>query len=166
MTRRTPLWVGIRPTADFLDDPRRGCMTPNGRVNNLFFGEAIEDLAACQAICVRCPVFRDCTRWTLANYDALEFGIFAGLNEHLRERLHAGVEQYYDWRQDWIRKYYSTARAKRLLRAGLGKRAQAKEEMPPCPRCGAESVVRNGRQGRYQRYHCHGCNRNFQGERL
>jgi len=176
MTRKTPLWVRGAPSPDFWDDPRRGCATPTGRPNDLFFGDTIEDLAACQAICVICPLFQDCTRWTLANYSDLSDGIFAGLTEQVRARINAGIEPYYDWRREWNKRYWSGRKAqaaqKRLLREGNGKRSQSKAVMPPCPHCHAnDRVCMNGRstnakRADRQRYRCTGCQRNFVGEEL
>ena len=176
MTRRTPLWVRGRLDPDFDLDPRRACLTPTGRVNELYFDDTIEALAACQAICVRCPVFRDCTRWTLANYEDFPYGIFAGMTEDVRRRIHQSKEVYYDWRQEWNRRHLNERIAARKLRenyqAGERKRAQAKTEMPLCPFCHQQATVsRNGRQVNLvlsdrQRYHCRTCNRNFLGEEL
>jgi hypothetical protein len=176
MNRRTPLWVRGTISPDFVNDPSRGCHTPTGRPNNLFFDDSIEALAACQAICVTCPVFRDCTRWTLANYQDLPFGIFAGLSEHVRARIHAGTEQYYDWRRDWNRRYYSGRKAqaaqRRLLRSGEGKRRRSKDTMPPCPHCGqTDHVCLNGRsinakRPDRQRHRCTDCKKNFLGGEL
>jgi|SRR6516162_10185182 len=171
MTRRVPLWVRGRATDDFLEDPRRLCI---GREE--FFQETLEALEVCQGLCVRCPVFQDCTRWTLVNYDRQPYFIFAGLTQDVRGRIHAGIENYYDWRQDWRKAHLSERIAARKLRqnykAGERKRTQAKVEMPPCPYCDQRDMVcRNGRQVNIvlpdrQRYHCRTCNRNFQGEEL
>jgi predicted RNA-binding Zn-ribbon protein involved in translation (DUF1610 family) len=147
-------------------------MIPTGRFNDVFFpdeGHEIQALADAQAICARCPVFQDCTRWTLANYPNLEFGIFAGLTPSVREKLWNGDIDYYDWRQDWAKRWYVThraqLRAKRLLEAGQGKRAQAKANMPVCPHCGQNSTVcRNGTVRNKQRYRCTDCNKNFSQE--
>jgi hypothetical protein len=175
MTRRTPLWVRGQLDPDFINDPRRACITPTGRPNEIYFDDSIEALAACQAICVRCPVFRDCTRWTLGNYHNLEFGTFAGLTEQIRRRIYEDKEIYYDWRQEWNRRHWSERLAAKTLRdnyrAGQRKRG-SKAEMPPCPYCEQQdNVARNGRQANSvlpdrQRYHCRACNRNFQGEEL
>lgn len=174
MTRRTPLWV--RGVLDPNFTLQGACITPTGRVNELYFDDSIEALEACQAICVRCPVFRDCTRWTLSNYENLEFGTFAGLSEHVRKRIYQGRETYYDWRQDWTRRHWKERLAAKRLRegyrAGDRKRTRSKGEMPPCPFCeGHDCVFRNGRQARRtlpdaQRYHCRICNKNFLGEEL
>jgi hypothetical protein len=176
MTHRTPLWVRGEATPDFMDDSRRACITPTGRPNDLYFDDTLEALAATQAICVTCPLFQDCTRWTLANYPDLPYGIFAGLNEHVRTRINAGTEQYYDWRQDWNRRYYSGRMAqatwKRLRRSGNSKRHQSKATVPPCPYCEqTEHVCHNGRSVNAtrpdrQRYRCTTCKRNFLGEEL
>jgi hypothetical protein len=151
-------------------------MTSTGRWNDLFFDPSIEALASCQGICFRCPVFRECTRWTLANYKDFPNGTFAGLTEDVRGRIHAGIESYYDWRRDWSKRHWAERiAAKRLresYRAGERKRIQAKAEMPLCPYCNQqETVSRNGRSVNSllpdrQRYHCRNCNRNFLGEEL
>jgi hypothetical protein len=151
-------------------------MTATGRVNEVYFDEGIEALATCQSICVRCPVFRDCTRWALANYENLEYGTFAGLTQDVRRRIYQGKETYYDWRQEWNRRHWKARLAAKTLRerylAGERKRSLAKTDMPPCPLCDQQDYVsRNGRQTHRgqpdrQRYHCRNCNRNFQGEEL
>jgi|SRR5215831_9827100 len=110
--RRPPLWLRGRYNRSFLEDPRRQCIGKR----DLFFDDSIEALAACQALCVKCPVFQDCTRWALANYDALEFGTFAGLSEQVRRRIAEGVEEYYDWRRNWHRTNYIRKLAKRKYR--------------------------------------------------
>jgi len=83
---------------------------------DLFFQESIEALAQCQGLCVKCPLFQDCTRWTLANYEALEFGIFAGLTEQVRARIFYGAEEYYDWRRDWHRSNYTRKLVRRAYK--------------------------------------------------
>jgi hypothetical protein len=176
MTRRTPLWVRGQLDPDFINDPRRACITPTGRLNEIYFDDTIEALAACQAVCVRCPVFRDCTRWTLGNYDNLEYGTFAGLTQDVRRRIYQGKEIYYDWRQEWNRRHWKARLAAKTLRenyrAGQRKRSRSKDGMPLCPFCDQRaSVSRNGRQTNSvlpdrQRYHCRTCNRNFLGEEL
>jgi hypothetical protein len=172
----TPLWVRGIASPDFLSDPRRECDTHTGRFNDLFFDESIEALAGAQAICVRCPLFQDCTRWALAHYDELHYGTFAGLTADVRARIHAGVEQYYDWRRSWNKRYYSQRKAqaveKRFLRAGNGKRRQSKVNMPSCPHCEEiDHVCLNGRSRNItrpdrQRYRCTACKKNFLGEEL
>jgi len=162
--RRTPIWVRGQATDDFLADQRRPCI---GR--DEYFQESLEALEVCQGLCVRCPVFQDCTRWTLANYDRQPYYIFAGLTQDVRGRIHAGIEVYYDWRQEWRKAHLTQRIAARKLRenyqAGERKRARAKAEMPPCPHCGERATVfRNGRQANKpdrQRYHCRTCNKNF-----
>jgi hypothetical protein len=176
MSHRTPLWVRGTIAPDFFSDPRRACLTPTGRPNDLYFDDSIEALAACQAICVTCPLFQDCTRWTLANYPDLPYGIFAGLSEHVRARINAGATQYYDWRREWNNRYYNgrktQAAQRRLLRSGNGKRHRGKADMPPCPHCGqTEHVCRNGRSINVtrpdrQRHRCTDCQKNFVGEEL
>lgn len=174
MTRRTPLWVHGRLDPYFAVNG--ACLTSTGRPNEIYFDDTIEALEACQAICVRCPVFRDCTRYSLTHYNDLEFGIFAGLTAGVRKRIHEGKEVYYDWRQDWNKRHWAEKLAAKKLReqyrAGERKRAKSKEDMTPCPFCEQQDTVsRNGRQPRSmqpdrQRYHCRGCNRNFLGEEL
>lgn len=170
----TPLWVHGVLDPDFA--LRGACLTSTGRPNEIYFDDTLEALEACQAICVRCPVFRDCTRYTLGHYNDLEFGIFAGLTADVRRRIHQGRETYYDWRQDWTRRHWrerlAVKKLKEQYKAGDRKRSRSKDGMPPCPFCeGRDCVFRNGRQVNSvlptrQRYHCRACNRNFQGEEL
>jgi hypothetical protein len=178
MTTRTPLWYRGEASPDFMDSGRQACMIEGGRINNLFFGEDIEALAGSQAICVRCPVFRECTRWTmyLSRLGLLEFGIFAGLTPEVRERLNAGVDRYYDWRPAWNRRYslrhLAEHKTKQLRKQGRGKRLQSKDNMPPCPYCHQTGTISlNGRstsrsQPDRQRYRCTDCHRNFLGEEV
>lgn len=177
MSRRTPLWVRGAPSPDFLDDPKRACATPTGRPNDLFFDETIEGLETVRnQFCGLCPRYRDCTRWTLAHYEDLEFGIYAGLNQETRRRIHEGKERYFDWRPEWHRSYFNAMKANRvsksLRKSGQGKRQNAKATMPPCPYCGqTNTVCKNGRStNRHiadrQRYRCVVCKRNFLGEDL
>lgn len=166
---RIPLWYRGYATPDFLDDPRRGCIGKR----DLYFDESIEALAACQAICVLCPVFQDCTRWSMEQHRLgnLEFGIFAGLTPHIRDKIVAGQKAYYDWRREWNRHHYvhriAADSSRRAYRAGRGKRKQAKAEMPRCVRCDSrERVCRYGREGSHQRYRCYACRLSFLGKEL
>lgn len=163
MTARTPLWIRGRSDDSFKADDRRPCI---GR--HEYFDDTIEALAVCQSLCVTCPVFQDCTRWTLSNYDRDPYFIYAGLTQDVRGRIHAGLESYYDWRKDWRRTHLTERVAARKLRAsylaGERKRAKAKTEMPHCPHCDHQDAVRrNGFQDGHQRYHCRTCNKAFQG---
>lgn len=173
MTRRTPLWVHGRLDPYFA--AQGACLTSTGRPNDLYFDDSLEALAACQAICVRCPVFRDCVRFSLRNYPDLEVGIFAGLTADVRKRIYQRKEVFYDWRQDWNKRHWTERLAAKKLReqykAGERKRARSKGDNPPCPFCEQQApVARNGRQANSvttrQRYHCKSCNRNFLGEEL
>lgn len=177
MSRRIPLWVRGQVTTDFLDDPRRACITPTGRYNDLFFGETIEALETVRnQFCGVCPLYRDCTRWILANYEDLPYGIYAGLSEETRKRIFEGKERYYDWRPEWHKRYFSAMKAaaaqKSMIRSGQGKRQIGKADMPPCPHCHqSEKVCRNGRSTNQhapdrQRYRCMDCKKNFLGEEL
>lgn len=167
MTRHTPLWVRGRSDDSFKTDLRRPCID-----RHEYFDTTIEALAVCQSLCVTCPVFQDCTRWTLENYDRQPYFTYAGMPEQVRARINAG-EPYYDWRREWNKRYWTgrkTAKAYRLRsRSGQGKRAQAKAEMPPCPLCLTHlAVTRYGRDQttNCQRYHCADCRKTFQGESL
>lgn len=167
MNTRTPLWSRGRATPDFLDDPRRGCIGKR----DLYFDESIEALAATQAICVVCTLFEDCTRWAIQQHRLghLEFGIFAGLTPHVRDKIVEGEKAYYDWRRDWNRRHYVPRMAagtyRRAYRAGQSKRKRAKAEMPLCVRCHSrERVCRYGRERRRQRYRCYACRLSFLGE--
>ena len=156
-----------RSDDSFKADDRRPCI---GR--HEYFDDTIEALAVCQSLCVTCPVFQDCTRWTLANYDRQPYFTFAGMNERVRARINTG-EPYYDWRRDWNRRYYTRRKAAKSSRtrykSGRGKRAQARAEMPPCPICLSHmTVTRYGRDQttNCQRYHCATCKKTFKGEPL
>jgi hypothetical protein len=149
----TPLWVRGRPSPDFLSDPRRQCI---GKWE-LFFEESIEALEACQALCLKCPLFQDCTRWALTH--DLEFGIFAGLTPGVRAKIHAGTP-YVDWRRGW---------KQRQRRTPKGKRTKGQAEKPPCVHCGCQDkIVRYGRsrESNRQRYLCRICRKTFLGEEL
>jgi hypothetical protein len=168
MTRRTPLWIRGRSDDSFKADLRRPCLD-----RHEYFDNSIEALAVCQSLCVNCPVFQDCTRWTLANYDRQPYFTYAGMSERVRARINAG-EPYYDWRRDWNKRHrrYTKRRADEIYRvryrSGRSKRAQAKAEMPPCPIClNHLTVNRSGRdRDSHQRYHCTSCKKTFQGEQL
>jgi hypothetical protein len=169
MTVRTPLWYRGRATPDFLTDERRGCVGKR----DLYFDESIEALAACQAICVICPVFQACTRWAMAQHREgnLEFGIFAGLTPHVRDKIVDGKTHYYDWRREWNRRHYvsriAAQSSRAAYKAGRGKRAQAKAEMPLCRFCGQQDrVCRYGRDRGHQRYRCYACRASFLGEEM
>ena len=152
----TPLWVRGRPSPAFLSDPRRMCI---GKWE-LFFDESIEALAACQALCVKCALFQECTRWALTR--DLEFGVFAGLTPQVRSRIRLTGEQYYDWRRGWSRR-------RRTKNRISGKFSQGRREMPPCVNCGLpDRVVRYGRsrESNRQRYQCRACRKTFLGETL
>jgi len=166
---RIPLWYRGRATPDFLDSGRCACIGKR----DLYFDESIEALAACQAICVTCPVFQACTRWTMQQHrlGKLEFGIFAGLTPHVRDKIVEGKEPYYDWRREWNRRNYVPRIAadvsRRAYKAGRGKRMQAKAEMPLCPFCGVRNrVCRYGRDRDRQRYRCYTCRLSFLGEEM
>lgn len=149
----TPLWVRGRPSPDFLSDPRRMCM---GKWE-LFFSESVEALEACQSLCLKCPLFQDCTRWALTR--DLEFGTFAGLTPGVRVKIRAGTP-YYDWRRGWNQ---------RNRRKPPGKRSRGRGEMPPCVNCETpDKVVRYGRsrESNRQRYWCRTCRKTFLGEQL
>jgi len=165
--RQPPLWLkgGRRPITDsFKRDPRCGCIGKR----DLYFDDSMEALAVAQSICARCPLFQDCTRWTLDNLDGLEYGIFAGLTPHVRSKIADG-EPYYDWRREWSRAHY----ARKLVRArgrkyplGTTSRRRA---VPVCVYCGSDaSVWRNGRNAArtHQRYRCADCRKGFIGEEL
>jgi hypothetical protein len=123
----------------------------------LFFDESVEALAACQALCVTCPLFQDCTRYALTH--DLEFGIFAGLTPGVRTKIRAGTP-YVDWRRGW---------KNRQRRTPPGKRAKGRGEMPPCVKCESQDrIVRYGRsrESNRQRYLCKTCRATFLGEEL
>jgi hypothetical protein len=164
------LWVHTNePTDLFKRDPRCMCIDHQ----DIYFSEKWEDFARCQALCVQCPLFKDCTRWTLANYPDLPFGTFAGMHQDLRARIYSGREDYYDWRQDWNRREYvrkvSRAVNRRNQRQGVSKRARKTEELPPCPLCEcSEAVTRWGRDRETNRqlYRCVDCRKQWRGEEL
>jgi hypothetical protein len=160
--RRPPLWIRGKPTDEFLADPRRRCIGKG----DLYFDNSPDALAACRTLCAKCPLFQDCTRWALANFESIQFYTVAGMSQHVRARIHAGLVEYYDWRPDWRR---ATGLAMTYYKRGSGKLAQAKQEMPPCDRCESPvAVTRYGRDRRTgrQRYQCKRCDVRFLGEEL
>ena len=169
-TRQPPLWLRGEVSTNFHDDPRKMCRGKRDQ----FFDESIEGLAACQALCVVCPLFRDCTRWTLSQpVRDLEFGIFAGLTPHVRAQIASGKVEYYDWRQDWHRYHYTkklaAAKSRQIYKTGRGKAVRTRLSMPPCAYCDDPAgVVRYGRarETSQQRYRCRSCRKTFLGERL
>jgi len=135
-----------------------------------YFDDSLEALEIAQSLCVRCPLFQDCTRWTLSQpFHYLEDGIFAGLTPVVRMRILTGKVEYYDWRREWNRRHFARKRARQRLRQVRGKRRAGKTVMPPCATCGStDNVCRNGMNGprTRQRYRCTDCQATFYGEEL
>jgi len=152
----TPAWRNQAPTDRFLNFRKRPC------VEHLeeYFDEGLEALATTRALCVKCPAFQACTNWSLAHHEDLPYGIFAGLTPEQRTRIVHGVDEYKDWRQDYLR-----SRVKQSYKI----RRKVRAPNPPCPTCGRSDTVRkDGVVDNRQRYRCRECKhpRVFLGEEL
>lgn len=162
--RQPPAWLdgGQAPTDDFKMDPRCRCI---GRQE--YFDESVEALEICQSLCVRCPMFQDCVRWTLDNFDRQPYFIYAGMTANVRHKINDGEMDFYDWRQEWHRNAHLAKRARKILKNKLGKRTRKDAELPPCPYCRSPKVQRNGRTPTdKQRYRCGNCRFSFYQEAL
>lgn len=128
----TPLWLygGERPPSeDFLSDPRRNCIKWKG-VAWLFFSDDLVEQQMAKRLCATCPLFRACTRWSLAHDRELEYGIFAMMTADRRHRIAEGREKYADPRRDFnFAQNAAKAAARKRARQGVHKRRLPEEEL-------------------------------------
>jgi hypothetical protein len=171
-TTDSHLWLWGGPPHDspefeaFLYNPKRNCIDKR----EYFFSDDPEYQVIAMNLCRTCPMFRACTRWTLANFLHLPHGIFAMMSEETRSRIYYGKRRYRDPRPGFnYAKKRARAAAHKREQSGVRKRDQRRAEIPPCPGCGSNQyVVREGRCRitNRQEYKCMACGPYFPGEEL
>ncbi len=72
----------------FFNNPQRACARPSVDPG-LFHPGTRRGGDKAKAICARCPFWRDCGEWALANPDVAGSGIFGGTNEADRDVIRA-----------------------------------------------------------------------------
>jgi predicted RNA-binding Zn-ribbon protein involved in translation (DUF1610 family) len=160
---REPKWLHDGdPNDDWFSRHRgRACINHT----TLYFSSDLFDLLEAKRLCASCPVFESCARWGLAHYDLVPNGMFFGLTEHERKRIHQGKVKFQDWRRFWSRTKYTrlkwNATNKQNQRNGIIKRER--DPKPACPSCGEKSSMRCGwdRESDTQRYRCLDCGYRF-----
>jgi Transcription factor WhiB len=163
-------WGGDPDDGSYRSDPGRKCKNEP----EIYFSYEPEALARARALCITCPFRRQCTRYSIAHFDEVPYGIWAGLTEMERRKISEGRQPFIDWAEDWKqdrRANYTVpithAVERRNRRQGISKRDGNRAEIPPCDQGHhAPLVHRAGRSKGKQRYRCEECHTTFLREEL